>query len=74
MDWFMRKSTRTQLAVRLNTLLAAPSFEAWRQGASLDVAEWLTKRDGGTPAVMSLAARRVGAIWWREALKSVDMA
>jgi len=49
---FMRKAERTQLAAGLNTLLASPSFASWRQGASLDVGEWLKPKDGRTPAVI----------------------
>ena len=51
-DQFMRKTERTQLAAGLNTLLASPSFASWRQGVSLDVGEWLTARNGRTPAVV----------------------
>jgi hypothetical protein len=52
-DEFMPKRERTALATALNTLLASPTFEAWRQGAPLDVAAWLAPRaDGRTPAVI----------------------
>jgi Bacterial protein of unknown function (DUF853) len=52
-DEFMPKRDRTSLATALNTLLASPTFEAWRQGAPLDVAGWLAPRaDGRTPAVI----------------------
>lgn len=33
------KSDRTLLATALSTLLASPTFESWRQGAPLDVAQ-----------------------------------
>ena len=36
----------------LNTLLASPTFASWRQGATLDVGEWLTPREGKTPAAI----------------------
>lgn len=36
----------------MNSLLASPSFEAWRSGATLDVGEWLTPKGGKTPAVI----------------------
>jgi hypothetical protein len=49
---FLKKSQRAELAAALNTLLASPTFASWRQGASLDVAEWLTPRAGRTPAVI----------------------
>jgi hypothetical protein len=49
---FLKKSDRASLAAGLNTLLASPTFASWRQGTTLDVAEWLTPRDGRTPAVI----------------------
>jgi DNA helicase HerA-like ATPase len=49
---FLRKSERSSLAAALNSLLASPTFSSWRKGASLDVAEWLTQRDGRTPGVI----------------------
>ncbi len=49
---FLPARERKSLAASLNTLLASPSFAAWRQGASLDVKSWLTPRDGRTPAVI----------------------
>jgi hypothetical protein len=51
-DSFLRKNERRKLAAALNTLLASPTFESWRQGATLDVAEWLTPREGRTPGVI----------------------
>jgi hypothetical protein len=51
-DEFMSLKDRRALATALNTLLASPSFASWRQGASLDVGEWLTEKDGRTPAVI----------------------
>ncbi|MDB4984914.1 MAG: putative ATP-binding protein, partial [Myxococcaceae bacterium] len=52
LDAFLPKSERRALAAGLNTLLASPTFASWRQGATLDVASWLTPRDGKTPAVV----------------------
>jgi hypothetical protein len=49
---FLSKSDRKALAAALNTLLASPTFASWREGATLDVGEWLTERDGRTPAVI----------------------
>ncbi|MBX3144851.1 MAG: DUF87 domain-containing protein [Trueperaceae bacterium] len=37
---------RTRLAMALNNLLAAPSFEAWTRGAPLDIQELLYEPDG----------------------------
>src|SRR5690606_15511105 len=43
---------RRALASALNTLLASPTFASWRQGSSLDIAEWLTPKQGRTQAVV----------------------
>ena len=48
----MNRRDRCKLAASLNALLASPSFASWRQGASLDVAEWLSKKNGRTPVVV----------------------
>ena len=49
---FLPLKERKSLAAALNTLLASPSFASWREGASLDVREWLTPKNGRTPAVI----------------------
>jgi hypothetical protein len=49
---FLKKSERAKLAAALNTLLASPSFATWRQGATLDVGDWLTAKAGRTPGVV----------------------
>lgn len=49
---FMKVSERRALAAAMNSLLASPTFSSWRQGATLDVAEWVTPRDGKTPIVV----------------------
>ncbi len=51
-DEFLSKSDRRALAAGLNTLLASPTFAGWRQGATLDVGEWMTPKDGRTPVVV----------------------
>lgn len=51
-DAFLPKSDRRALAAALNTLLASPTFASWREGATLDIGEWLTPRNGRTPAVI----------------------
>jgi hypothetical protein len=51
-DEFIGKGDRKALAAGLNTLLASPTFASWRQGATLDVGEWMTPKDGKTPAVI----------------------
>lgn len=52
LDQFLPKTERRALAAAVNTLLAWPTFEQWRQGATLDVAEWLAPKEGKTPAVI----------------------
>ena len=49
-DEFMPKRQRKELAAALNTLLASPMFASWRQGLTLDIAEWM-KNDGPTTPV-----------------------
>ncbi|MET0790036.1 MAG: helicase HerA-like domain-containing protein [Polyangiaceae bacterium] len=49
---FLPKKDRKELAAALNTLLASPTFASWREGAPLDVGDWLTTRNGRTPAVV----------------------
>jgi hypothetical protein len=51
-DEFLSLKERRSLAAGLNTLLASPMFASWRQGASLDIREWLTPKEGRTPAVI----------------------
>jgi hypothetical protein len=52
MDHFLALKERRSLAAALKTLPASPTFASWRQGTSLDIPEWLTPRDGRTPAVI----------------------
>jgi hypothetical protein len=49
---FMKKTERRSLAAALNSLLASPTFAAWRQGATLDLTEWVAPRDGKPPIVV----------------------
>jgi hypothetical protein len=49
---FMKATERRALAAAMNSLLASPTFASWRQGATLDVAEWVTPRAGRTPIVV----------------------
>jgi DNA helicase HerA-like ATPase len=51
-DRFISKRERAELAAALNTLLASPTFATWREGATLDIAGWLTPTQGKTPAVI----------------------
>lgn len=49
---FLKKNDRVALAASLNSLLASPTFASWREGASLDVGEWVKPIDGRTPCVI----------------------
>ncbi len=52
LDAFVSKKDRGALAAGLNSLLASPTFESWREGVTLDIGEWLTPKNGRTPAVV----------------------
>jgi hypothetical protein len=45
-DAFFPEKDRTQLAMSLNNILAAPSFESWREGYPLDIPSLLFSPDG----------------------------
>ncbi|MFH1909364.1 MAG: DUF87 domain-containing protein, partial [Chloroflexota bacterium] len=45
-DTFFPAKDRMGLALQLNNILAAPAFEIWRQGQSLDIAALLSMPDG----------------------------
>ena len=45
-DTFFPPRERMALAMKLNNILAAPAFEAWREGQNLDIAALLTAKDG----------------------------
>jgi DNA helicase HerA-like ATPase len=49
---FMKASERKALAAAMNSLLASPTFSSWRQGATLDVAEWVSTKGGKVPIVV----------------------
>jgi hypothetical protein len=52
LDSYFPKSERKQLACALNNLLGEPVMSSWREGASVDIAEWFTPKNGRTPAVI----------------------
>lgn len=52
MNEFMKKTERRALAAAMNSLLASPTFASWRQGATLDVDDWLKPRNAKTPIVV----------------------
>lgn len=45
-DTFFPAKDRMELAMSLNNILAAPAFEAWREGQSLDIKSLLYTEDG----------------------------
>jgi len=45
-DAFFPPKDRMGLAMQLNNILAAPAFETWREGQSLDIAKLLFTQDG----------------------------
>ncbi len=45
-DTFFPPKDRMELAMTLNNILAAPAFEAWREGQSLDIQSLLFTADG----------------------------
>lgn len=49
---FLPRTERKALSAALNTLLASPTFANWRQGATLDVGEWMAPKAGKTPLVI----------------------
>lgn len=51
-DAYLSRRARKDLAAALNTLLASPTFRAWRTGESLDIGAWLAPRDGRTPLTL----------------------
>lgn len=46
LDTFFPERERTKLALRLNGLLASPTFAAWREGAPLEIASLLYTPEG----------------------------
>ncbi len=55
LESFFPKDDRTQLALKLNGLLASPSFAAWAQGDPLDIDAWMDTRAGAKASVVSLS-------------------
>jgi hypothetical protein len=56
LDQFFPEKDRMTLAMRLNGLLASPSFAAWAEGDPLDIASLLFRPDGGARcAVITIA-------------------
>jgi len=55
-DTFFPPADRTALAMKLNGLLASPSFGSWGEGAALDIESMLHQPDGGPKcAIVSIA-------------------
>jgi Bacterial protein of unknown function (DUF853) len=57
-DRFIAKKERQALSAALNGLLASPTFGTWREGATLDVDDWLTPK----PSASGQPARTPGVI------------
>ncbi len=56
LDQFFPEKDRMALAMKLNGLLASPSFAAWAEGDPLDIASMLFRPDGGARcAVITIA-------------------
>ncbi|MEM9466003.1 MAG: DUF87 domain-containing protein [Actinomycetota bacterium] len=56
LDTFFPPKDRTELAMKLNGLLASPAFAAWGEGAPLDIESMLYTQDGNArAAVVSIA-------------------
>ena len=56
LDTFFPEADRLSLAMRLNGLIASPSFDVWTRGPALDPAHLLADSGGRTPAaIVSLA-------------------
>ena len=52
LDTFFPKADRTALMLRLNGLLASPSFAAWGQGQPIDIDQMLWSPDGSANAAI----------------------
>lgn len=52
LDYAFPKKARTALAVKLNNLIVAPSFQPWREGIKLQLDELLYRDDGKTPVLV----------------------
>jgi hypothetical protein len=52
LDQFFPPADRTALAIKLNGLLASPSFAAWADGAPLDISSLLRTADGKPAAAI----------------------
>ncbi|MDH5238677.1 MAG: DUF87 domain-containing protein, partial [Acidimicrobiia bacterium] len=55
LDSFFPAKDRTQLALKLNGLIASPSFAGWVQGAPLDIGAMLDTDAGPKASIISLA-------------------
>ncbi len=55
LDTFFPEKDRMELAMRLNGLLASPSFSAWLEGVPMDIGQMLTGGDKTKAAVVYLA-------------------
>ena len=51
-DEYIGPHERHALAASMNSLLASPALASWRRGATLDVDDWFTPKNGRTPAII----------------------
>lgn len=55
LDTFFPEKDRMELALRLNGLLASPSFSAWLEGVPMDIGQMLTGGDKAKAAIVYMA-------------------
>ncbi len=55
LESFYPKADRVELALKLNGLLASPSFAAWALGEPLDIARWLDPDGGPRASIVTLS-------------------
>jgi hypothetical protein len=59
LDEVFPKTSRGKLMAKLNNLLAAPSFQAWREGVAIDIPKLLKCEPGKVPVVVYSVAHLV---------------
>lgn len=55
----MPASSRGKLAAKLNNIVAAPSFQSWRDGIDINIDKLFSAKDGKTPVVIFSVAHLV---------------
>lgn len=59
LDEVFPKASRGKLAARLNNLLAAPTFQTWREGVAIDIPKLMSCENGRTPVIIYSVAHLV---------------